>query len=47
MKVTDPICGMQIEATETTERRTRDGNTFYFCSAACAQRFDQGEATDG
>src|SRR5581483_5938295 len=35
---TDPICGMTVD--EATSLRTeRDGQTFYFCSDHCRQKF--------
>ncbi len=40
MKATDPVCGMTIETARAAETRVRDGETFYFCSAACAMQFD-------
>lgn len=41
----DPICGMQVD--ETTELTAdRDGQTFYFCSNHCLQKFIDGEKVD-
>jgi len=34
----DPICGMQVEETTDLTAR-RDGQTFYFCSDHCRERF--------
>jgi Cu+-exporting ATPase len=34
----DPICGMTVDET-TSLRAERDGQTFYFCSAQCQQKF--------
>jgi Cu+-exporting ATPase len=35
---TDPICGMTVNES-TTRRAERDGQTFYFCSDHCLQKF--------
>ena len=35
----DPVCGMTI-ATAGARTREHDGETYYFCSAICADRFD-------
>lgn len=37
----DPVCGMQIEETKAAAKREFGGQTFYFCSPACQQKFDQ------
>jgi YHS domain-containing protein len=37
MKI-DPICGMQVDES-TALRAERDGQTFYFCSQRCRQKF--------
>ena len=34
----DPICGMEVDETSTI-RAERNGQTFYFCSDRCRQRF--------
>lgn len=34
----DPICGMRVDAT-TAIHAERDGETFYFCSDHCRQKF--------
>jgi Cu+-exporting ATPase len=36
--IIDPICGMTVDE-ETTLRAERDGETYYFCSAHCRQKF--------
>lgn len=33
----DPVCGTYVAST-TSFRRTLDGRTFYYCSAACRDR---------
>ncbi|MBI1743443.1 heavy metal translocating P-type ATPase [Candidatus Acetothermia bacterium] len=37
--VKDPVCGMEIEKTSVFSSRTFDGQTYYFCSQACEQKF--------
>ena len=34
----DPICGMNVDEA-TALRAERDGETFYFCSDHCKQKF--------
>ena len=36
----DPVCGMQIEAANAAGQSEYDGQTIYFCSLACKQKFD-------
>ncbi|MGH9942915.1 MAG: cation transporter, partial [Pyrinomonadaceae bacterium] len=40
IKVTDPVCGMMVEPQSAAGRSEYEGVTYYFCSAACRQRFD-------
>jgi len=38
----DPICGMEVD--ESTEwKAERDGETYYFCSKGCRDKFERGE----
>lgn len=37
----DPICGMTVDVSAPVATRSRGGETFYFCSLRCAERFDQ------
>jgi YHS domain-containing protein len=37
----DPVCGMQINESQTAGKSEYQGQTFYFCSPGCKQRFDQ------
>jgi YHS domain-containing protein/mono/diheme cytochrome c family protein len=37
--VTDPVCSMDVRATETTPRATHAGHTYHFCSETCRDRF--------
>lgn len=36
----DPVCGMQIEESKAAGKSEYNGQTFYFCSAACKTRFE-------
>ena len=38
-KVTDPVCGMQVDPATTKHRKEVDGVTWYFCSERCANKF--------
>ena len=40
----DPICGMKVDDTSAL-RAERDGQTFYFCSDHCRQKFLSTPAT--
>ncbi|MDA8239331.1 MAG: heavy metal translocating P-type ATPase [Nitrospiraceae bacterium] len=39
MKVKDPVCGMQIEDKEAAGTSTYKGETYYFCSTSCRDKF--------
>ncbi|MEJ2695745.1 MAG: heavy metal translocating P-type ATPase [Candidatus Sulfobium sp.] len=41
MKVTDPVCHMTIEDKEAAGTSTYKGNTYYFCSKPCKEKFDE------
>ncbi len=36
----DPICGMTVDVATAAFTSERDGQTYYFCSKGCKQRFD-------
>lgn len=36
----DPVCRLHVTTTSAAATRSRDGRTYRFCSAACADRFD-------
>ena len=36
----DPVCGMQIEAADAAGQSEYQGQTIYFCSSSCKERFD-------
>lgn len=38
--VEDPVCGMRILPRAAVAERVRDGTRYWFCSRACAERFD-------
>jgi class 3 adenylate cyclase/YHS domain-containing protein len=37
--VLDPVCGAEIAVCRSSMRRVRHGETYFFCSRACASRF--------
>jgi Cu+-exporting ATPase len=37
--VKDPVCGMEIDPATAARSEEYDGNTYYFCSESCHQRF--------
>lgn len=39
MKHTDPVCGMQVDE-NTPHKSNAGGETIYFCSASCKEKFD-------
>ena len=36
---TDPVCGMSVDPAMTKFRAAVGGQTYYFCSASCQQKF--------
>jgi uncharacterized protein len=44
---TDPVCGMQVEVANAGARSEHDGETFWFCSDHCRQRFEADRARAG
>ncbi len=38
---TDPVCSMQIDDQNASEKSQHQGTTYYFCSADCKRKFDQ------
>ncbi|MBV9269228.1 MAG: HAD-IC family P-type ATPase, partial [Acidobacteriaceae bacterium] len=40
MTVTDPVCGMQVDAEAAPASTEYQGKTFYFCYTGCKQKFD-------
>ncbi|HKQ52226.1 MAG TPA: heavy metal translocating P-type ATPase, partial [Pyrinomonadaceae bacterium] len=43
----DPVCGMTVDPARTAGTSERDGETYYFCSLGCKQRFDAGGLEPG
>ncbi len=39
MQVTDPVCQMTIDSNEAAGREVWKGQTFYFCSKSCQEKF--------
>lgn len=39
--VRDPVCGMEINLENAEERSLYQGETFYFCSDQCRNKFDE------
>ena len=35
----DPVCGMEIDSSRATVKKSVDGETYYFCSAHCRESF--------
>lgn len=42
--VVDPVCGMEINLENALERSEYQGQTFYFCSQQCRNKFDEDPA---
>jgi Cu+-exporting ATPase len=38
--VKDPVCGMTVEPAKAAATSAYQGQTYYFCSAACKAKFD-------
>ncbi|MCQ9208412.1 MAG: YHS domain-containing protein [Omnitrophica bacterium] len=36
----DPVCGMTVEKDKAAATSEHMGKTFYFCAAACKEKFD-------
>ncbi len=41
LKVKDPVCGMTVEANESTLHLNYKGNDYYFCAASCLKEFEE------
>jgi YHS domain-containing protein len=37
----DPVCGMQVDEKKAAAQSQRQGQTYFFCSQGCKQKFDQ------
>ncbi len=38
-EVTDPVCGMTVDADITEYRAKADGKAYFFCSQGCLEKF--------
>jgi YHS domain-containing protein len=41
MKVTDPVCKMQIDSEKAAATSEYKGQKFYFCAPGCKAKFDK------
>ena len=39
MQVTDPVCSMTIESEKAAAREVWRGQTYYYCSKSCLEKF--------
>ena len=39
--IKDRVCGMVVNPKSAAAAAVRDGNTYYFCSTACCDKFEQ------
>jgi YHS domain-containing protein len=37
----DPVCGMRVDEQSAAGQSQYQGQTYYFCSQGCKQKFDQ------
>ena len=37
----DPVCGMEINESDAAATSEYQGQTYYFCAAACKRAFDE------
>ncbi len=37
----DPVCGKVVDPEQAAIQSSYEGKTYFFCSAACKERFDQ------
>src|SRR6266481_6065876 len=40
-RVKDPVCGMMVDPQKAARKVEHGGQTYYFCSARCAERFEK------
>ena len=43
--VTDPVCGMRIDADDAVATAEYEGKTYYFCSKGCLDDFVEDPAS--
>ncbi len=41
MQVTDPVCGMRIDAERAVGQAEWNGTTYYFCGTGCHAAFER------
>lgn len=41
MTVKDPVCGMTIEESDAAATTEFEGRTYFFCTGACKEEFEQ------
>ncbi|MDP3955285.1 MAG: YHS domain-containing protein [bacterium] len=41
--VKDPVCGVEMDPKNAKATLEKDGQTYYFCSASCKDKFAQGK----
>jgi YHS domain-containing protein len=39
--VTDPVCGMEFDASQAESQTTYQGQGYYFCSEECRRTFEE------
>jgi Cu+-exporting ATPase len=39
--ITDPVCGMEVDAAKVAGKSEYHGKTYYFCSKSCQGTFDK------
>ncbi len=37
----DPVCGMNVKPEQAAGKSEQGGQTYYFCSTGCKQKFDK------
>jgi len=37
----DPVCGMEVNPKDAAGKSQHQGQTYYFCSEDCKEKFDQ------
>src|SRR2546423_259114 len=45
-RVIDPMCGMAVDPKRAAGTSERGGQTYYFCSTACKEKFDAASEED-
>jgi Cu+-exporting ATPase len=36
----DPVCGMDVDPVDATQKAEHDGKTYYFCGPGCRKAFE-------